>query len=200
LKKKFQQLLLQRKSYEAENIRLKKELANSNNKLSQAMKNHYAYSENVVKVNSMFNSLKEEVKELEKQSHTLIQMLSVSKILVRKILNAFEYYKNLKTSQFDHIQRLMKDVAIINSKMHTLVYHNGENQMVKLEKKNTLAVNQTHIEICNNLVEILQTENDTLHRDILQMLNTSTDVSVNKSCKNSDINIDNNINKSMEIE
>lgn len=85
--------------------------------------------------------------------------------------------------------------------MHSLVNQNEKNQMVKPEEKNALAINQTHIEICNNLVEILQAENDTLHKDILHILNTPTNVPVNKSiCKNSEINIDNDVNKSMDIE
>lgn len=42
-----------------QNIRLKQELAKSNSKVSQAMKNQYKYSEKIVKMNLMFNSLKE---------------------------------------------------------------------------------------------------------------------------------------------
>lgn len=72
----------------------------------------------VKKISVIFLIFYREVINLEKQSHILIQILRISKTLTRKILNAFEYYKNLKTLQFGHIQHLMKDVAIINSNIY----------------------------------------------------------------------------------
>jgi len=39
------------------------------------------------------------------------------------MLNALEYYKKLKASKFDHIQGLMKDVAIINSNIYIYNYN-----------------------------------------------------------------------------
>jgi len=56
--------------------------------------------------------------------------------------------------------------------------------MIQIEEENTIAIHQTHITICNKLIEILQIENNKLHNDICQILNKSTDISVDKfTCK-----------------
>lgn len=59
-----------------------------------------------------------EIKKLENESHSLINILCTSKNLAKKMLCAFKYTKNMNKIQFDHIQLLVKEVAITKSNIH----------------------------------------------------------------------------------
>lgn len=58
------------------------------------------------------------MKKLENESHKLVNILCISKILAKKVVCALKYTTNCKETQFDHIQQLVKEVAAIKSNIN----------------------------------------------------------------------------------
>lgn len=55
-----------------------------------------------------------------------------------------------------------------------LIDHNEKQQIMKTDKKSTTSSNQTQLEIFMKVVEILEVENNSLHKSIHQMLEKET--------------------------
>lgn len=55
-----------------------------------------------------------------------------------------------------------------------LIDQNEKQQIMKTDKKSTTSSNQTHLEICRKVVEILEVENNSLHKYIHQLLEKKT--------------------------
>lgn len=55
-----------------------------------------------------------------------------------------------------------------------LIDQNEKQQIMKTDKKSTTLSNQTHLEIFMKVVEILEVENNSLHKSIHQMLEKET--------------------------
>lgn len=62
----------------------------------------------------------------------------------------------------------------VQGKLHMLIDQNEKQQIMKTDKKSTTLSNQTHLEICMKVVEILEAENNSLHKSIHQMLEKKT--------------------------
>lgn len=113
---------------------------------------------------------------------------------------AFKFTKNSYKVQFDHIQLLVKEVATIKSNIHVygcnlsiqynciyflgnihmFINQNDNQQIMKSDEINTISFNPTYLEIYKKLIETLELENNTLHKNLHQILKNDIKKHTNK--------------------